>query len=212
MTLTDLTPVLDAALRPWSERLAGNGYTAGMMTVAGTLLCLGVGALVAAVHGPWYLLLLALVTLLARAVAGRLSALLAEEHGKGSAVGTLLREVGDLVSEMALFWPLAAVDGLDAWLVTLCCLLVLLAEFAGTVVGSIGAARREDGPMDATTRAWGLGALCLLLGLGLNPGWWTSLWLQVLPFLLVWTIVRRLRLALAEVAPPPEGAAPTRPG
>ena len=209
MTLTDLTPVLDAVLRPWCERLARHGFTAGMVTVAGTLLCLGVGALVAAAQGPWFLMLLALLTLLARAAACRLSTLLAEEHCKGSAVGTLLREVGGLVSETALCWPLATVRGMDARLVTLCCLLALLTEFAGTVVSSIGATRRDDGPMDATARAWALGALCLLLGVGVGPGWWTSVWFQVLPFLLGWTMIRRLRGALAEVGPPTQGADPT---
>lgn len=207
MTLADLTPVLDAALRPRCARLAQRGFTAGMFSVAGTLLCLGVGALVLAVGGRWYVVFLAFLALLARAATCRLSALLAQEHGKGSAFNTLWREVGGLASEIALFWPLATVPGLESRLVTLCCLLALLTEFAGAVVGSIGAARRDEGPMDATTRTWALGALCLLLGLGVAPGWWTSLWFQVLPFLLGWTLVRRLRGALAEVAPPP-GAAP----
>jgi phosphatidylglycerophosphate synthase len=170
MTLTDLTPVLDALLRPLCARLAGHGITAGTVTVAGTLLCLGVGALVAAAGSPWFLLLLAFLTLLARAAARRLSALLAQEHGKGSALGTLLHEVGGPVSELALFWPLVGVAGMDAWLVTLCCLLTLLAEFAGAVVGRVGATRRDDGPMDAATRAWALGGLLLLLGVGIGPG------------------------------------------
>jgi CDP-diacylglycerol--glycerol-3-phosphate 3-phosphatidyltransferase len=209
MTLTDLTPVLDAALRPWCARLAQRGFTAGMVTVAGTTLCLGVGALVAAAGGRWYVVFLAFLALLARAAACRSSALLVQEYGQGSAFVTLLREVGGLVSEIALFWPLAAVGGIESWLVALSCLLSLLTEFVGTVVGSIGAGRRQDGPMDATTRAWALGVLCLLLGVGIGPGWWVSLWLQVLPFLLGWTILRRLRGALAEVEPPAQGAEPT---
>jgi CDP-diacylglycerol---glycerol-3-phosphate 3-phosphatidyltransferase len=201
MTLRDFSPVLDAVLRPWGEHLARRGITAGMVTVAGTLLCLATGALVALGRGRWFLLLLAFFALLAWAAACRLRALLAQEYGQGSVLATLLHEVGVPVSETALFWPLAAVPGHAAWEVTLCCLLALLTEFAGSVAGSIGAARRDDGPMDATTRGVALAVLLLLLGLGFGPGWWTWVWFQVLPFLLGWTICRRLRGALSEVRP-----------
>ena len=203
----DLTPVLDALLQPRCERLARDGVTPGMVVGAGTLLSVGVGILVAAGGArPWMLLCVPLA-LLARAAAGRLGAMLHSQYQRGSPLDSLVQDLGALVSEVALFWPLARVEGLEAWLVTLCCLLAVLTEFAGVVGLDLGATRRRDGPLDATLRLWVLALICLLLGVGIDPGWWTSLGFQVLPFLQVWTIVRRLRGAAHELrAPPPSGA------
>jgi CDP-diacylglycerol--glycerol-3-phosphate 3-phosphatidyltransferase len=174
-----------------------------MVASAGALFCLASGILVAAAGArqPWVLLCVPFAVLV-RAAAGRLGVLLQEVYQRGSPGDSLLQEIGAVVSEVALFWPVARVEGLEAWLVTLCCFLAVLTEFAGVVVVDLGAARRRDGPLDATLRLWALTGLCLLLGVGVKPGWWTTGWFQVLPFLQGWTIVRRLRGALAELQPP----------
>jgi len=199
MSLTDLAPVVDALLRPWSRRLAGHGLSAGMVTVAGTAVCLGLAATVLVSKAPWPTMWLLIVALAARLAALRLQALLVQEQGRGSLTGRLLDVVCRPLSEVALLWPLALVKGIDARLVTLCCLLTLLTEFAGLAVTVIGAERRVDGPMDGCLRAVALAGVCLLLGLGVGPGWWTRVWFQVLPLLLGWTIFRRLREGLKQV-------------
>jgi|GEM_PF-1515910 len=207
MSLADLTPVVDALVRPWTRRLAERGYTAGMITLAGTAACLCIASLVVVVGARWYAVLLLVPALVLRLVTLRVQALLVQEHGKGSLAGRLLDEFCRPVSEVGLFWPLAWVEGIDGHLVVLCCLLVLLTEFAGLAVTAIGAERRREGPMDDPTRTVALAGVCLLLGVGVRPGWWTWLWFQVLPFLQAWTIACRLREGLRQVDPG-EPAAP----
>lgn len=207
MSLADLTPVVDALVRPWSRRLAERGFTAAMVTVAGTLACLCIGFLVGITGARWYAVFLLVPGLALRLVTLRVQALLVQEHGRGSLRARLLDEFCRPVSEVGLFWPLAWVAGLDERLVVLCCLLALLTEFAGLVVGAVGAERRRDGPMDDAARTTALAAVCLLLGVGVAPGWWTWVWFQVLPLLQIWTIACRLREGLRQVAPEePPGA------
>jgi CDP-diacylglycerol--glycerol-3-phosphate 3-phosphatidyltransferase len=199
MSLTDLTPVVDALLRPCGRRLAGQGYTAAMVTVAGTAACLAVSALVAVSGAHRFTILLLVPAQGLRLAALRLQALLVNEHGKGSLTARLLDEVSRPVSEVALFWPLSFAEGLDGSLVTVCCLLTVLTEFAGLAVTAIGVERRQDGPLDAPTRGLTLATVCLFLGLGVQPGWWTWVWFQVLPLLQGWTILRRLQGGLRQV-------------
>ncbi len=200
MNPRDLTPVVDALVRPGSETLGRHGVTAGMALAAGTIVCLAAGVVTATFRaGPWLMWVL-LAGHLVWLGTLRLCDLLEREQHAGTARLETYREVVDRLAELALTWPLAKVAGLEAWLVTLGCLLALLTEIAGRA----GGARRDDGPMDTTARLCANGLLCLLLGLRIGPGWWTSAWFQVLPFLLGWTMVRRLRAVPAEgdVTPP----------
>ncbi len=198
MSLTDLTPAVDALLRPWAGRLAGNGISAAMVTAAGTALCTVLGAATAAAGAPWYLMWVLVLGLAARLATARLQALLTAEHGRGSLASRLLDEACRPLAEVSLLWPLVRVEGLAAWLVVLACLLALLTELAGLAVMTIGAERRTDGPLDAAGRGAAQAAVCVLLGLGVGPGWWTWVWFQVLPFLQAWTIARRLREGLRQ--------------
>jgi CDP-diacylglycerol--glycerol-3-phosphate 3-phosphatidyltransferase len=66
------------------------------------------------------------------------------------------------------------------------------------VAVQIGATRRYDGPMGKSDRAFAFGLLALLLGLGVSAGLWLHYVQVLIGALLVLTIVRRARRALAE--------------
>jgi hypothetical protein len=72
MSLTDLAPVIDALLRPWSRRLAGHGLSAGMVTAAGTAVSLGLAATVMVAKAPWPTMWLLIVALLGWTIGRRL--------------------------------------------------------------------------------------------------------------------------------------------
>jgi CDP-diacylglycerol--glycerol-3-phosphate 3-phosphatidyltransferase len=126
--------------------------------------------------------------------------MLAREHGQKSRLGALLNELGDVVSDCALYLPLAVVPAFDARLVVGIVLLAALSEMAGVLGPTIGASRRYDGPMGKSDRAFAFGLLGLLLGLGVRPGAWL-LGVQVaLVLLLLATVWNRARRALGETA------------
>jgi len=195
----DLKPAFQRLLRPLCGALARAGVTANQVTVAAAVLSLAAGALVAwRLAARWPLLLIPGV-LLVRMALNAIDGMLAREHGQKSALGGILNELGDVVSDAALYLPLALVPGIAPWLVVILVLLAGLTEMTGVVAVQIGASRRYDGPAGKSDRAVALGALCLALGLGVPAGAWTNVFLALLSAALVLTVVNRSRQALREL-------------
>jgi CDP-diacylglycerol--glycerol-3-phosphate 3-phosphatidyltransferase len=88
----------------------------------------------------------------------------------------------------------------NAPLVMLVVVASVIAEMAGVLGPMIGATRRYDGPFGKSDRAFGFGALAVLLGLGLSPGLWTTSVLAVMLVLAAVTVWNRARRAVAEAA------------
>ena len=196
----DLKPAFQGLLRPLCRVLARAGVSANQVTVAAVLLSAAAGSLI--VWQPaarWPLLLLPAVLLLRMAL-NALDGMLAREHGMKSALGGILNELGDVVSDAALYLPLGLVPGVEPWLVVAVALLAALTEMTGVVAVQVGASRRYDGPMGKSDRALVLGAAGLALGLGAPAFRFMNVLLALLVVLLVATVVRRARGALAEVA------------
>jgi CDP-diacylglycerol---glycerol-3-phosphate 3-phosphatidyltransferase len=193
----DLKPRFQALLRPIAGFLAKAGVTANQVTIAAVLLSLATGA--ALLLRPWAMLLLP-ATLVVRMALNAIDGMLAREHDQRSRLGAVLNELGDAISDCALYLPFARVPGISGWLVILVVVLALVGELAGVVAVQIGAQRRYDGPMGKSDRATVFGGIGLLLGLGVNPGRWTATVLTAAAVLGVLTIVNRVRRALATAA------------
>ena len=129
-----------------------------------------------------------------------LDGMMARELDMKSHAGAFLNELGDVLSDAALYVPLAFVPGLSATLVYVAVLLAVVSEMAGVVSVQIGASRRYDGPMGKSDRAFVFGAMGLGLGLGVEPGTWVTVVLGLVVFLLSVTIVRGARRAVMEAA------------
>jgi CDP-diacylglycerol---glycerol-3-phosphate 3-phosphatidyltransferase len=199
----DLKPAFQRLLRPLCGSLARTGVTANQVTVAAALLSLAAGGLVAWRPAARWPLLLIPGVLLVRMALNAIDGMLAREHGQKSALGGILNELGDVVSDAALYLPLALVPGIYLWLVVILALLAGLTEMTGLAAVQIGASRRYDGPMGKSDRAVALGGLCLSLGLGAPTGSWTNVVLALVDALLVLTVINRSRQALRELAERP---------
>ncbi|RCX32775.1 CDP-alcohol phosphatidyltransferase family protein [Thioalbus denitrificans] len=195
----DLKPRFQALLRPLVSRLASAGVSANQVTVVAIALSLGTGAII--LSNPtshWPLLLLPLALLLRMAL-NAIDGMLAREHGMVSALGGMLNELGDVVSDIALYLPLAFVPALSPALVVLVVLGSVVSEMTGVVGVQIGASRRYEGPMGKSDRALWLGAVGAVLGLGVDAAPWINGVLVVMVLLLGLTVVNRARGALGEV-------------
>ena len=194
----DLKPRFQALLRPGVGALARAGVTANQVTAAAAVLSLAAGATIALLPDRrWPLLLLPLVLLLRMAL-NAVDGMLAREHGQKSRLGALLNELGDVVSDAALYLPLALVPGIPPAPVVALVVLAGLSELAGVLGVTIGASRRYDGPAGKSDRALVMGAVGLALGLGAPAGRWLEVLLWVLAAGVALTIVNRARAALAE--------------
>ena len=198
-SIYSLKPAFQGLLRPVARGLAGAGVTANQVTLAAMLLSVVVGAAIAwAPTAAWPLLLVG-PWLFARMALNAIDGMLAREHGQKSALGGILNEIGDVISDSALYLPFALVPGFNHTLTVIVVILAILTEMTGVVCAQIGASRRYDGPFGKSDRAFVFGALGLVLGLGLAPGPWITWVLVAMIAMSMATIVNRARRGIRDV-------------
>ena len=195
----DLKPAFQRLLRPLCRGLAGIGVTANQVTVLAILLSIAAGAAVVWRPGERWPFLVVPTVLFVRMALNAIDGMLAREHGMKSALGGILNELGDVISDAALYLPLALIPGIAPWAIVTSVLLAALTEMAGVVAVQIGASRRYDGPMGKSDRAFVFGVIYLTLGIGARPGFWTDVILGAILAALVLTVLNRGRMALREV-------------
>ena len=201
-TIYDLKPRFQALLRPLADSLAKAGITANGVTLAALGLSLAHGTWLAlAPDSRWPFLLLP-VTLFLRMALNAIDGMMAREHGMKSPEGAVLNELGDVISDAALYLPFALVAGVNAPLVVLLVIAAIIGEMAGALGPMLSGARRYDGPLGKSDRAFAFGLLGFLIGVGLTPGMWTTLYLAVLLALSALTILNRARSIVAEARTP----------
>lgn len=199
-TIYDIKPRFQAWLRPLSARLAAGGVTANQVTIGGVVISLLAGLAVALwPEQRWPLLALPLV-LFVRMALNAIDGMLAREFGMRSALGGVLNELGDVFSDVFLYLPFAVrMPGVERWIYAFV-LLAVIGEMAGVVGVAIGASRRYDGPLGKSDRAFAIGLLALLIGVGVPQGIWVDVYWVILCILAATTIGQRGRAALKEVA------------
>jgi CDP-diacylglycerol--glycerol-3-phosphate 3-phosphatidyltransferase len=200
-SIYDLKPRFQALLRPLVGALARADVTANQVTIFATTLSLMVGVALQLDPESGPLLLLVPGVLFVRMALNAIDGMLAREHGQKSRLGAVLNEVGDVVSDAALYLPFALVRGVNPALVVIVVVLGIIGEMTGVVAVQIEAARRYDGPMGKSDRAFVFGLLGLLLGLGIEAGRWSTALLLAVAVLGVVTILNRARHAIAAGAP-----------
>lgn len=201
-SIYDIKPAFQNLLRPLTRALASAGVTANQVTLVAALLSVAVGACIAIWPENRWPLLVMPGFLFVRMALNAIDGMLAREHNMKSRLGAVLNEIGDVVADTALYLPLALVPGFSLWLIVVIALLAIISEMTGVVAIQIGAARRYDGPMGKSDRAFVFGLLALLIGLGVPTGGWLLPAQGLLVALLIVTVVNRARRALAQPLPP----------
>jgi CDP-diacylglycerol--glycerol-3-phosphate 3-phosphatidyltransferase len=196
-TIYDLKPRFQALLRPVVSACARSGITANQVTLAALFLSLAHGAWLALMPASRWPFLLLPVTLFLRMALNAVDGMLAREHNMKSAAGAVLNELADVISDAALYLPFALVAGVNAPLVVLAVVLGIVGEMAGALGPMLGVERRYDGPFGKSDRAFAFGFLAFLIGLGLTPGTWTTIYLAVLLGLAALTVLNRARKIVA---------------
>ena len=200
-----LKPRFQALLRPLAFSLAAIGVTANQVTIAAAAGSLAVGGLVASSGNRTAFLLIA-VWLLIRMALNALDGMLAREFGQKSPLGAYLNELGDVVSDAALYAPFALIAPFEPLGVGGVIVLAVISEFAGALGPMVGASRHYEGPMGKSDRAVVFGALAVWIGGGGALPDWLGLLIPMLAGLLVLTAINRVRGGLAELS---EAAAPS---
>jgi CDP-diacylglycerol---glycerol-3-phosphate 3-phosphatidyltransferase len=198
-SIYSLKPGFQNLLRPAVKCLARIGVSANQITIAALILSLGAGAFIAWSQSNRALLVLPSV-LLVRMALNAIDGMLAREHHQQSATGAVLNELGDVISDIALYLPLAVVPGFPPWTVVAIVILSLLTEMTGVLGIEIGASRRYDGPLGKSDRAFLFGVMGLLFGSGAHIESAIPLIVTSMVVMLAITIGNRVRNMLLEVS------------
>lgn len=197
MSVYQLKSRFQNLLRPLVVRLAAGGVTANQVTVAAALVSIILGAFLAwSGNAAWFALVP--VWLFLRMALNAIDGMLAREHGQKSTLGAYLNEIGDVVSDAALYAPFALVAPFSGPWIFAVIFLATLTEFAGLAGATVGASRRYDGPMGKSDRAVIFGVLGAWIAIdGTLPDW--MFWLQpLLCLLLAATTVKRVANGINE--------------
>ena len=166
-----IKPAFQKLLTPLLKVLRKLGVTPNLLTVKAILLSLFLGYLFyEAESNNTYYLYVAL-GLLFRMMLNALDGMMARVYDLQSRTGEVLNEVGDIVSDVAIFYPLLFLEGLDFRLAFSFIVLSVINEFCGILGKAMGGERRYDGPMGKSDRATVVGVLCLLFyfDIGVEP-------------------------------------------
>ena len=195
-TIYDLKPAFQSVLRPIVLVLANRGITANQITLAALGLSVVWGGLIALTQGALWTLWMLPVVLFVRMALNAIDGMLAKEHDMKSDLGAMLNEMGDVLSDTALYLPFAMIEGVSPLWVTLFVIVAILTEMAGILGAVIGKTRRYDGPMGKSDRAFVIGSTALVLGLGMTPYLWVNGVLMIATILASWTVLRRCQKGL----------------
>lgn len=158
----DLKPKFQNLLRPAMNALARAGLTPNVVTVTAIVGSIAVGAIVSQSAAKPALLLLLPVWLFVRMALNAIDGMMARELGMATQLGAVLNELGDALSDLGLYLPLAFFYEPARWPVVAFSIGAVLTEFSGVLARALGASRRYDGPMGKSDRAFVVGALGLL--------------------------------------------------
>lgn len=198
-SIYDIKPAFQNLLRPLTQRLAAQGVTANQVTIAALILSLMTGLVLTFGGQHRVVFLLVPIVMLVRMALNAIDGMLAREHNMKSALGAILNELCDVISDTALYLPFALLPEVAGWLIVLFAIAAVISEMTGVVAVQIGASRRYDGPMGKSDRAFAFAVIALALGLGLPPASWMNELFAVILLLTCATSYNRARKALAEI-------------
>jgi len=198
MTVYALKPRFQNLLRPSAAALWRLGVTANQVTVSAAVGSIAVAGATAWRAETRTVFLIVPLWMLARMALNAIDGMLAREFRQKSVLGGYLNEIGDVVSDAALYAPFALVPPFGAASVGFIIAASITSELAGALGPMMGASRRYDGPMGKSDRAAVFGTLGIWIGLSARSPDWLAWAMPLLAVLIVITVVNRVRGGVSE--------------
>jgi len=192
LTIYDLKPKFQQLLRPITTWLANEGITANQITYTAMLLSLITGIIIYVCNANMWALLLLPFVLFVRMALNAIDGMLAREHNMKTIKGAMLNEMTDVMSDIAIYLPLAVATNVSSILLIGFVIIGLLTEMAGVVAQAVNNDRRYDGPMGKSDRAFVMGLLAILLAFELISAVWVVVYLAVITLFALLTLYNRM--------------------
>lgn len=197
MTLYQLKPAFQALLNPVMIGLYKRRVTPNHITLTAMALCFITGAVLILFPQPVLFVLLP-VTLIARMALNALDGMLARKYNQTSRPGAILNEIGDVLSDIALYLPFILLPYSNVSLGIIMLFCAVMTEFCGVLAQTLNGVRSYAGPLGKSDRALAFGIWGLALFVWPQLMQWNNPVWGVAVILLLWTIVNRCRSALGE--------------
>lgn len=189
----DLKPAFQRMLTPLMQRLRNAGVTPNALTWLAIVLSGGLSYafLLGLTNRYWFFAVAS--GLLVRMALNALDGMMARTFNLTSRGGAVLNELGDVVSDALVIWPLALVPGVHVGWVAALLWLMALNEFAGVLGAVVSGERRYEGPMGKSDRTLVWGVFCLLMGAEVAVEPYAMYGVYVMLIGLLWSTARRVR-------------------
>ena len=163
ISIYKLKPKFQKLLMPLLKLLYNLGITPNFLTVFTIIFSFFIGYLFfLGIDNKIYFLFVSL-GLLFRMMLNALDGMLATTYNLKSKEGEILNEIGDVLSDIAIYFPFIYFNSLSIELIIIFILLSVINEFCGLLAKSISGNRRYDGPMGKSDRAFFVGIICIVL-------------------------------------------------
>ncbi|MEI7487277.1 MAG: CDP-alcohol phosphatidyltransferase family protein [Chryseobacterium sp.] len=193
-----LKPKFQQLLTPILLFLNKKKITANQITITSILLSVIIGVLFwNADVSNWFSLSLPM-GLLIRMALNALDGMMARKFNQTSKLGEVLNEVGDIVSDVIIFFHLLKFQPESLYLIIIFIILSIINEFSGLIGKVVGKERRYDGPMGKSDRALILGLYGLIAFFGVNISNYSQYIFGLIILLLLISTYTRLKKSLHE--------------
>ena len=170
ISIYSIKPKFQQLLKPLLHFLFKMGVSANMITCWAILLSAITGFLI------WFepnqnMLLILPLALLIRMALNALDGMMASTYHMQSKKGEVLNELGDVVSDFLLYFPLLKLFSIPIYILIAFLFMSVLNEYAGILAKAVSGTRQYDGPMGKSDRAFVIGLLSLVFYFthALNP-------------------------------------------
>ena len=163
ISIYKLKPKFQKLLMPLLKLLHNFGISPNFLTFFTILFSFFIGYLLfLGIDNKIYFLFVS-IGLLFRMMLNALDGMMATTYNLKSKEGEVLNEIGDVLSDIAIYFPFIYFNSLSIELIIIFISLSVINEFCGLLAKSISGIRRYDGPMGKSDRAFFVGIICIIL-------------------------------------------------
>ncbi|MWN90718.1 CDP-alcohol phosphatidyltransferase family protein [Gilliamella sp. Pra-s65] len=198
LSIYQLKPKFQARLRPYVDRLYKANITANQVTLIACLGSVMIAFIVGILASYQWIFYLIPIWMFIRMALNAIDGMLAREYHQKSNLGAYLNEICDVISDSVLLVTFTQLQEVNNNLVIFLVLLSILTEYSGILGVMIGASRRYDGPMGKSDRAFVFGVISLGIATYLLPLMWINTLFWIISFLLIYTVINRVRKGMQE--------------
>jgi CDP-diacylglycerol--glycerol-3-phosphate 3-phosphatidyltransferase len=196
ISVYNIKPKFQELLKPILALMHKQGITANQITISSILLSfvIGIGFWFADINITLFLILP--IGLFLRMALNALDGMMARTYNQQSKKGEVLNEIGDLVSDLFVFFPLLKFEKEIFYLIVVFICLSIINEFAGILGKVVSNVRRYEGPMGKTDRTLILGVYGILSYFSINFNEYSIYIFSVITSLLIISTFIRIKKSL----------------